>query len=203
MKHRIFTISILFLVISKVTSLAQSNEFIFNGLGVEIGGEQNNLFWSAPFNIRTPGGVATDRTNFSIGINIRINYRAYHTNSFVILPFIGYSQFGGSSDVDKYSFDAIEFGSFALFSISNFLFGIGGKINSHLKVHYQYSSYDINRSEWFTKWSEDVGFRASYFLAPITLSFETWFGLNNLANGPLAGATVHQNHFSFLIGYTI
>ena len=187
----------------QVTSLARSNESIFSGLGIEIGGGHNTLFWSAPFNIRTPGGVAGDRTQLSFTLDIRLNYNIQLIDSVNALPFIGYNQFGGSGDIDKYLFDVREFGSFILYNTSNLVFGVGGKINSHLKAQYQYSSYDIDRSQWFTKWSGDLGFRASYLLTPIIFSVEAWFGLSNLANGPLSGAEIQQNHYRILIGYTL
>ncbi len=206
MKYRILKISILFLVTLHIACLARSNESIFSGLGMEIGGGHNTLLWSAPFNLRIPGGVAVDRTHLSFTPNIRLIYNLKLIYSVAALPFIGYNQFGGFNDGDKYVFDAKEIGFFILYNTSVIVFGVGGKINSHQKVRYHVGSSDRDRSNWFTKQSRDIGIRASYLLTPINFTVESWFGLTNLANGPLTalpGAKVHQNHFRFLIGYTM
>jgi len=193
---------VLFAII-QIAVPTKSPASIFEGFGAEIGIGMNNLFWSAPFSIKTLGGVAADRTNISIAYNIRINYHADITESFVLLPFIGYNQIGGSGDTDKYSFDTLEFGAFFLWKISNLSVGIGGKNNSHQGADYYYPSTIIeDRSEWFKDRSIDLGFRASYLFEPITLGVETWFGLSNIATGALTGASIHQNHMRFLIGYT-
>ena len=201
--HRILKLSLLFLVTFHITCLARSYEFIFSGLGIEIGGGHNTLLWSAPFNIRTPGGVAVDRTHLSFTPNIRLIYNLKLIDGVSALPFIGYNQFGGFTADDKYVFDVKEFGFFILYNTSTLVFGVGGKINSHQKVKYHVGSSDWDRSKWFTKQSRDIGIRASYLLTPINFTVESWFGLTNLANGPLTGAELQQNHFRFLIGYTM
>ena len=177
----------------------------FSGIGLEIGTGINQLLWSAPFNIRTPGGVAVDRTGASTVFNIRINYSSTLSESFILQPFVGYNQIGGSRGGDEgYSFDSIEFGGFLLWKVSNICVGIGGKHNSHKTVEYSYSTIeDIDRSDWFKDYSNDIGFRASYMFEPITLSIETWFGFSNLSSGPLTHASIHQNHMRILIGYTL
>ena len=184
-------------------SYANSDDSIVKGLGFEIGVGQNNLYWSAPFNLRIPGGVVADRTDFSLIPNFRLNYQIYKIGSFTILPFLGYTQIGGSSDSDKYLIHVIEMGSFALFKIHHLAFGIGGKFNHHLNAKYQYASFDVNRTDWFSNNSTDVGLRTSYYIKSFTISIDVWLGLNNLANGPLNGAKIKENNYRLMIGYTI
>lgn len=207
MKYCTTVISISMLLLLTQSSIAQSLKPTFKDLGFEVGGGQNTLFWSSPISILTPGGVPVNRTELYLTPNVRLNYTFKLLETTYIFPFIGYNRFGGSSSDSKYYFDTIEFGSFFIYNISNLGFGVGSKINSHLKVTYKSSSADMNedRSKWFKKWSGDIGLRISYLLKPFYLSIESWFGLTNLANDPLshAKARVRQNHFRILIGYTI
>jgi hypothetical protein len=200
-KLYIYFLSLLILLLFHSVN-AQSDNSKLNGLGIEIGGGHNTLFWSSPC-ILTPGGVPVDRTELYLTPNIRLNYMLKLFETSHVLTFIGYNRFGGSSSDDKYYFDVIELGSFFVYNISNLGFGVGGKINSHLNVEYKSSSMKEDRSNWFNTFSGDLGLRASYSLKPIYISIESWFGLTNLANGILPGGEVRQNHYRILLGYTI
>jgi len=127
---------------------------------------------------------------------------------------MGYNRFGGKKKKkygyqSKYFFDAFEGGSFFLFNFSNLRFGGGIKFNHHISVKLQHitstESYNENRTEWFTKWSLDAGVRMTYLFSQIYISFEAWFGLNDLRNSKiiLPGGTIRENHYRFMIGYSL
>jgi hypothetical protein len=202
------------IIVAASPANSQSPGEALHGLGVEIGAGTNNLFWSSPFNIRTFGGVPTDRTHFSLTVNARLLYRAELTGVLSVQPFMGYNRFGGSTDPeqgiqDRYSFDALEVGTFALLRLSSIQLGAGFKVNRHLAVHYRLADTDQtimdgDRSDWFTGWSEDVGLRMTYTFEPITISGEAWHGLSNLTNfGADRGARIYQDHFRILVGHTL
>ncbi|MBN2103564.1 hypothetical protein JW835_05930 [bacterium] len=203
---KILVYNLLFLLLVPFHSLkARPHRFIFNRPSLEIGSGHNTLFWSSPVSIKTPGGVPVNRTKFYFTSNIRLNYHLNLFGNTHALPFIGYNRFGGNSGEDKYYFDTIEIGSLFIYRILNVRLGAGAKINSQFKAIYQSSSFDMeeNRSDWFTKWSSDMGLRAGYYFKPVYISIECWFGLSNLANRPLPNTRIRQNHYRILIGYTI
>ena len=59
------------------------------------------------------------------------------------------------------------------YNISNLGLGIGCKTNMHLKAEFKYPSMKEDRSDWFTKWSGDIGLRSSYLLKPIHINIES------------------------------
>jgi hypothetical protein len=197
-------LSLLVILILQFAQPSQSFSSILNGFGLEFGVGKNNLFWSAPFNIKTIGGTPKDRTGWSLAYNIRLNKHTQLTQATLLLPFVGYNQIGGESEIDKYSIEILEVGSFFLLNVYNFAFGIGGKYNLHLNAHYDHQSTNTkDRSEWFSDNSIDIGLRTNYSIKHLIIGAETWFGLNNLASGPLTGATVKQNYIRLIVGIKI
>lgn len=193
---------ILFSILNITT--AQTNKSFIHGLGIELGIGHNTLSWTAPFNIRTPGGVAGNRNSIYITPNIRANYKINLSSKVFFQSFVGYNCFGGKSgDDDNYSFKVVEYGLLAQCMYWKLLFGIGAKINKILHSRYCYSSYDIDRSDWFVEYSGDAGLRISYLIKNISISTEAWFGINNLSNGPLTGAKVFENHYRLFFGYNL
>ncbi len=147
--------------------------------------------------------LPADRNDIFATPTIHINYKLKLLNRLYLQPFFGYNQYGGKGgDEDKYSFRALELGLFAQYKYSILLFGIGAKISKNLNVKYYYSSSSNNRSDWFVKYSGDAGVRISYIIKAVSISMESWFGISNLADGPLAGATVYENHYRVMLGYT-
>jgi len=203
MKNNKVFITLLLLFTLQNISLSQSTKSLLSGFGLEFGGGQNSMFWSAPFNIRTLGGVPADRTEMKFAPNIRITYKLDYQIPIALLPFLGYNQIGGSSNEDKYSFNSIEIGGFALYKLSNINFGIGIKMDYLLDAEYKLlnSNSKWDRSDWFTKLTSDVGLRASYSLKPFIIGVETWFGIINLASGATDGAKIYENHYRVLLGY--
>ncbi len=205
---------IIALVVPGTNSFSQIFKPLPKGLGIEIGGGQNNLFWSAHPGIETIGAGPIDRTQLVLTPNIRINYIIQLNSIFTAMVFTGYNRFGGSSNFEdghqsKYYFNAIECGSFFLFSISNFRIGIGLKANYHLNVQFDFNTssytYNENRSDWFKNWSGNAGIRSMYVLLPFSISLEVWLGLNDLRNTHiiLPGGVIRENHFRLLFGYIL
>jgi hypothetical protein len=174
-----------------------------HGFGIELGVGYNRLLWSSPVSIMTPGGVPVNRTDVFITPTIRVFGKWDLLNHIYLQPLFGYNQYGGRSDQDKYTFHAMELGLFALYKYSNLAFGLGLKLQRPLSVQYHISLYDYDedRSDWFVKYSGDAGIRVSYVIRYFCMGFESWFGISNLADGPLSGATVHESHYRVMIGY--
>jgi hypothetical protein len=185
--------------------VAQPEEQSRWNIGVEIGGGLNSLFWSSPFNIRTPGGVSVDRTHLWITPNVRINSYFSPLDWIKLVPFIGYDRVGGSSGEDTYSLDVAEIGCFALYQISGLHIGPGIKWSYLLRATYDTNPSSlghVDRSTWFAKGLLDAGLRVSHPISDFTIAVEFWQGLNGLGIGPLDGATIRGNHYRFLVGYT-
>jgi hypothetical protein len=202
-KIRYSLIPIIILIIPPSQIYSQSFSSFPDGLGIEIGGGQNNLFWSGIGPTGPFGYFPVDRTNFHLTPNIRISYYTSVTDGFSVLPFIGYNDFGGTATIgniqSRYSFYALEAGFVFLHEFSNLSFGAGFKEKLNLHVLYEpYHGGDYTKL--FPSWSDDAGLRASYSITPITFSIESWFGLTNL--GGKTGYSIHEDHYRFLVGYT-
>jgi hypothetical protein len=200
------TAKVLILIIMAAFSddiFAGSHRYGVHGFGIELGVGHNRLSWTSPVSIMTPGGVPVDRTDVFTTPTIRVFSEWVVLSHIYLQPFIGYNQYGGRSDQDKYTFHAVELGLFALYKYSNLAFGLGLKLQHPLRVQYYISLYDYDedRYDWFVKNSGDVGFRVSYIIRRFSMGFESWFGISNLADGPLVGATVHESHYRVIIGY--
>lgn len=188
------------------TGFSQSTNSFPSGLGIELGFGYNNMFWRAPWSTRSSAGSAGDRVFFRLTPTFRLNYRAHLTGDFALLPIIGYAELGGSyGSGERYSFETLELGTFILYELTPFSFGAGMKINRHFRIRYfQEDSEERGYSDWFIKWSEDIGFKATYMFLPWSVSVESWFGLNNLADPEtLTHTTVRQNNYRLLIGYSL
>ena len=202
MKQISMILAVIFMTIP-VVGFGQSVDEVEEGIGLEVGAGQNVLFWNAPFNIRTPGGVAADRTHLFVTPNLRLKYTRMFSRHLQTLAFAGYHQFGGKSlENDSYTVSAVEVGTVVSVPWHQYTVGIGGKLNRHLHVRYHLGSSVWNRSAWFTDWSGDVGVRLGYSLSPWSVHGELWFGLTNLAEGNLSGATVREQHARLMLGYT-
>ena len=200
------TAKVLILIIMAAFSddiFAGSHRSGVHGFGIELGVGHSRLLWSSPVSILTPGGVPGDRKDVFITPMIRIFNEWDVVGPVYLQPFFGYNQYGGRSEADKYKFHALELGLFALYKYSNLAFGLGLKLQHPVRVQYHISSdgYNDDRSDWFVQNSGDAGFRVSYFIHRFTLGFESWFGISNLADGPLVGATVYESHYRIMIGY--
>ena len=181
--------------------LAGPNKSCIHRFGVEVGVGHNHFLKSAPCSIETFGDFVVDRNDIYITPTIRMTYRLNLSNKFHMQSFMGYNRLGGKGSSDKYSFDALELGIFIQYRYSNLSFGIGAEINRNLCVRYHRSSYHANRSDWFVKYSKDVGARVSYSITNMSLNLESWFGMNDLTDGPVHSATVYENHYRIMIGY--
>jgi hypothetical protein len=197
-------------IITLVSETSAQNDSLFlRGFGIEIGGGQNNLYWTNNGAIpRTPGWRTHKRTYLALTPNVRFNYLINLNNDFSVLPFVGYNCFGGTSNItegdqDRYLFDLIETGSFMIVNLSDFRFGTGIKANRLLRVSYDLFSIrntHEDRSKLFSKWSADAGVHSSFIFPPMSISIEAWLGLTNLMNNDWT--IVRENHYRVFIGYS-
>jgi hypothetical protein len=219
--HSLRIIPILALVLMMSQGLCSQS--ILSGLGVELGGGHNQLFWSAPTQYLPPAinTVKTaNRTDLSFTPTVRVNYQWNIAQTLAVIPFVGYNQFGGKSKLangyqDQFWFDAMEGGAFGMYVLNDISFGVGLKANYHLKVTGRWygsalqtssagaSWQEDNVSDWFTKWSGDAGVRVSYKYEHFSLSLDSWFGVTKLQAGIFSPATIRENQFRALLGYTI
>ena len=208
---RIISRSLIFLIgafILRSCIFAQSLEPFPHGLALEFGGGQNDLYWSGNGPRGPFGFTPLNRTDFHLTPNIRFTYETQLTNRFALLPFLGYNQFGGTSNQDgylsQYSFHALELGFVGLYKIANVSFGAGFKEKLNLYVQYDEPRPLVHDdyTKLFPTWSDNLGIRTSYCVDPITFSIESWFGMSNLATFP-ASTTVRENHYRIFVAYTL
>jgi len=194
----------LFLVIIILfsNSIFAQNSSFYNNFGIETGVGQNTLNWSKYTGILTIGASNIDRNNLYLTSTYRIYYKICFYNHICFQPFLGYHKFGGKSSEDQYTFNALEIGLLPQFNYKNISCGIGYKINKIFKARYYYNESVLNRSSWFTDYSQNIGLRASYLFNEINISAETWFGFEDLSSGPTKGGKIFENHFRLLLGYT-
>jgi hypothetical protein len=215
--------SAIVVALSVLLSPSLYSQSLLSGLGVEVGGGHNQLFWSAPTQYFPPTvntTIKSDRTDLSFTPTVRVNYRWEVAPAVEVIPFIGYNQFGGKQKQangyqDQFWFSALEGGTFAMYTVDDFSFGAGIEANYHLKVtgrwlgsYFQTTSAnesweEDNVSDWFTKWSGDAGARVSYQYVHFSLSLEGWFGVTKLQAGMFSPATIEENHFRILLGYNL
>jgi hypothetical protein len=215
---RSFIGSVMLFALILVISQEIYSQSILSGFGVEVGGGHNQLFWQGNYFSYIP--IDADRTNLSFTPTIRVNYQWYIMQNVSLIPFTGYNQFGGKDKQpngyqDQYWFDALECGALGMYSFNNYSVGVGIKANYHLKVTGRWlgtfaqgvSANDVwdegDISNWFTKWSSDAGVRVSYKYAHFSISLESWFGITELQAGLISAATIRENQFRILIGYTL
>jgi len=180
--------------------LAGLNNSPVYGFGIEVGVGHNHFLRSTPCGIKTPGDFVADRKETYFTPTIRVTCLFNLSNKFDMQPFMGYNRFGGKGSRDIYSFDALEPGIFTHYRYANLSFGIGAKIHRILRVRYQRSSYHADRTDWFVEYSKNVGARVSYSFKHISLSLESWFGINDLTDGLVDSATVYENHYRIIVG---
>jgi hypothetical protein len=209
-----FLRSIILIALSLIISQAVLSQSVLSGLGVEIGGGYNQLFWQ--FLVPLPGNVTRyDRTQFTFTPEMRLRYDIQMSENIQCMPYLGYNQIGGKGSPTKIGnkstiwIDALEIGLLTTYTISDFSFGLGYKANRHLKVTdivdippTPTSNIDVTGS--FPAWSSDIGLRMSYRISHYSIAVESWFGISDLGgDGDLSLMSIHQNHFRLLLGYTL
>ncbi len=195
------------------------------GLGIEIGGGHNQLFWDPS------SRNLYDRTAYSLMPSARMHFLLPIAYNVEIYSFAGYNEFGGHSGKegeeeisvytashgttyirDRIRIQNLETGILGLYNISNVRIGIGAKIYYHLQISDRHRNFPPSwfSHEWdstphsyfFGDWSYDGGFRAEYMgNAGITFGAEGWFGMSNLASETASRFDIRQNHFRVLVGY--
>lgn len=213
---------ILILLLFSIQTFSQTLSFLPKGIGLEVGFGYNNLKHHvnsvAPlYNTRN-----YYRDAFKLTPSIRLSFKKEVFRNIAVVPFFGYSIFGGkSSEIkngyeDEFNFRALEIGLFSSYSINNFSIAGGVKYNRILKVigYYKGSYIDpenFNKS-WnqqdmsflFKKWSVDLGGRITYNLKNIILSTEVWFSVTDLSSSELSTfVNVSSKRFLLLIGYRL
>jgi len=201
-------------------SQAIYSQSILSGFGIEVGGGHNQLFWKAPFPTLQSPSASANRTDLSFTPTARINYHWDITIPVSVIPFIGYNQFGGkvkhsNGYQDQFWFDAVECGAAGMYSIGDFAFGVGLKANYNLKVTGRWfgsvnmplsandSWNEDNITSSFKRWSGDAGARVSYKYGHFSVNLESWYGITELQTGLFSPATIRENQYRILIGYTL
>jgi hypothetical protein len=200
-----------------MTSQAIYSQSDLSGLGIEVGGGYNQIFFKfllPPFN-----DMRFDRTHFALTPEARLKYDIQLTDKFTCIPFVGYNRFGGYNDKTHFDqngigqvesaiwFDALDVGFFTIYIVSDFSFGIGYKANRLFKA--MVVSYFPNMptdysdvTDGYRTWSHDAGLRVSYRLSHYSIAAESWFGISDLESNSEVH-NIRQNHFRLLLGYTI
>jgi hypothetical protein len=196
------------------------SQSILSGLGIEVGGGHNQLFWKAPIPTLQSPNESNNRTDLSFTPTVRLNYHWDIASPVSVIPFIGYDQFGGKVKYsngyqDQFWFDAVECGVSGMYSVDDFSFGVGLKANYNLKVTGRWlggvnappsantSWTEIDITSWFKRWSGDAGARASYRYGHFSINLESWFGITELQTGFFSPATIRENQYRMLVGYTL
>jgi len=196
------------------------SQSILSGLGIEVGGGHNQLFWKAPIPTPQSQNISANRTDLSFTPTARINYHLDITNPVSVIPFIGYNQFGGKNKLsngyqEQFWFDAIECGVSGMYSVGDIAFGVGLKANYNLKVTGHWlgsvnmglsaneSWHEEDQTSLFTRWSGDAGARVSYRYDHFSVNLEGWFGITELQTGLFSPATIRENQYRVLLGYTL
>jgi len=217
------TLTILFLLhlfIFHRESAAQIVQPFPHGIGFEIGGGHNQLFWNL-----IGSDVSGDRIEFSLTPTVRVTYLLAVAEQADVEPFVGYNRFGGVSTEksngykDEYWFDAVEFGFSGIYNLAGFRLGVGVKVNWHMSATInsfgsltdpassdrEWKETDLI-SEWnFPRWSSDIGGRAGYQVDQFLFSAEAWFGITDLLHGSIfdGAAEARENHYRVLVGYVL
>lgn len=213
--------TILTLVLLLVASSVAHSQPFPAGLGVEIGGGYNQLFFSVPAQY-VPANSSTEfnRTDLFVTPAVRLTYRWNLTPWLEVTPFVGYDQFGGKTKLgngyeDQFQFDAVESGLYSMYPIGDFSLGLALKANYHLKVTARYFGYanqtsvtnatwrEKDVSDWYTRWSGDLGGRVSYQYQNFSLSLDGWFGITHLQHGVNSLASIRSNQYRVFLGYTL
>ena len=197
---------------------SQSN---LSGFGLELGGGHNQLFTQGSYNPDNYiDNLNANRMNLSFTPTIRLNYKSYIEPVVLLIPFVGYNQFGGKDKLsngyqDQYWFDAIESGVIGMYLINNLAFGIGIKANYNIKVTGRWlgSTYrpvsanaswdEADVTDLFTRFSCDAGVRVSYYYQHFSINIESWFGVTELQSSFSFFSRVRQNNYRILLGYTL
>lgn len=213
-RHTIFGIKLIIVLPMFILIQKAYSQSVLSGLGIEVGGGYNQLYWQEPLKIGiAPFNPLIVRNDFALTPEIRLKYVVHMKNYFSLLPFIGYNRFGGyrkrdDDSYDKVWCDALDLGVIAGINISNLSFGIGYKANRINNVtgwdHYSSDEQGIfNLTNRLQSWAQDVGLRISYKFGNFDLAGESWFGISELAGTKLPSeASIRENHFRVFIGYS-
>lgn len=215
-KHTLFVG--LFLLILPLSAFGQNSSNSLLNIGVELGGGYNQLF------IQSNSPAMHDRTAFSFMPSARLSMHIPTYSIFSLYVFAGYNEFGGKDSGDypaggvrfssQVKIQALDFGMFGLFQISEFKIGFGAKYNHHLTFSDRYVYFHSASADWdwrnydtfFADSSIDGGLRAEYAIQDrFTIGAESWFGLTDLQNESEAAQhmSFRQNHFRLLLGYRL
>jgi hypothetical protein len=190
------------------------SQSILSGFGIEVGGGHNQLFWTVAMPTFQSPDVSYSRKNLSFTPTIRMNYQWEIMQNVSVIPFIGYNQFGGKGKEangyqDQFWFDAVECGTSGMYAVNNFSFGVGLKANYNFKVtgRWLLSANDSWKEDdvisWFKRWSGDAGARISYKYEHFSINLESWFGITEFQTGFFSPATIRENQYRILLGYTL
>lgn len=177
---------------------------------IEVGFGYNQIFWSG-------NQQSINRMAFPTTPTARFAIIEKHTRQVKFTFFSSFNQLGGKSKnetgdfYDEFSLYTIDAGCIVTYGTFATRLGIGIKHNWHLEakaIEYNYfDKYELvkisDADGFINKRSFDVGFRLEKILLNhIVLSFETWFGITNMAHD-FVQKTIHikQNHFRLLLGY--
>jgi hypothetical protein len=213
-----FLMVTLFLFLLPGFSYSQS---FLKGLGFEVGGEYNQLFWKVPTPVPESDYLSRNRTEFSMTPTLRLEYEISLLSDLSVSPFVGYDRFGGEGQKrsngyqDEIWFDALNTGVLLSYQVSRVSLGLGYEINRHIKATGRFlgsadqpassdrSWTELDLTNVFSRWSHDLGLRVSYRLSRFRLSLESWYGLSHLqGNNGFAPAAIRQSNERVLLGYT-
>jgi hypothetical protein len=201
---------------------SQTLNFLPRGLSLEVGFGYNELkhqevplgpFYSSQSFVRDA---------FKLTPTFRISWEKEFISNFSFRPFISYSIMGGKSKtnangyVDDYTFKTLSLGLFASYKILNVSFSAGSKYNRFLNVSGRfYGGFDdpagttrvwneVDMSDFFKKYSFDLGGRVSYSYLHFILAGEGWFSISELSSKNLENyVNVSSKRFQLLIGYQL
>jgi hypothetical protein len=213
----LFIRGILIIALFFAMSCLVYSQSVLSGFGIEIGGGHNQLFCHVPGLSDQIIEIDGNRTDLSFTPTIRINYKWDMTPTILGITFFGYDQFGGKGKrvngyEDQLWFNALECGGIGMYSISSFAFGVGLKVNYHLKVTDRWigsiyrplsandSWNELDVTSLFSRLSFDAGARASYNYQHFSISLESWFGI---LSSVYSSSGITENNYRILLGYTL
>lgn len=215
------------LVATSLLPAASAQQSLLNGLGLEGGFGYSGLSYITEEEPGLVEDVSRTAPYFTPGVRLQYN-RQLH-NAVHVMPFFGYTAFGGRSaagDIpdtfpdyeDRFRFRALEGGAFVLYEVAGVQLGAGLKVNRHLEV----TQRAFNRSVgpggpsepfWITTdfdflfddWSVDGGLRVEYEVLPhMVVATEGWLGLSRLENELVAEVlNIRSRHVRIALAYRL
>lgn len=154
MNHKIHQrlVSTVFLLTISLSVFGQNSTNSIFEYGIEVGAGYNQLF------MQSDSPAMHNRTAFSVMPSVRMFIGLNPTSHFGLYTFAGYNEFGGRDSGDypaggvKFSSEvnvqALDFGLFGLFRVSDFRFGMGAKYNHHVSVSDRYDYFGSASANW-------------------------------------------------------